>query len=307
MNNSDTQQSPFCLNCAGRTLDLRHESGVMGIVNLTPDSFFDGGKLQREDGSIDLDRAVAHALEMVRHGASIIDAGGESTRPGAVVVAPEEECRRIIPFVAALSQQSDVLISVDTSKAVVAEAALRAGAHIINDISGFTFDPDLPSVCGKYGAGVVLMHTPIRPEQMQWNTGTGTGEIVERVCTFLDQAINRARQHRIEAVIIDPGFGFGKSVEENFRLLQHLDHLQRFNRPILAGVSRKSFLGQAISDGKQAIVPPAERISATIAAQTVALMHGAALLRSHDVEEAMHCVSIARSCKNEHSKSGFEE
>ena len=285
------------LNCSGRMLDLSAGPKIMGIINTTPDSFYDGGALQEETGATDLQRALDHAIGMIRAGASIIDIGGESSRPGAEKISAREEISRTAALIALLRQKTDILISIDTWKAEVAEEALRAGAHIVNDISGFTFDHQLPSICRKYQAGVVLMHTPVKPESMQWSTTTdsGTEDIVTKVSSFLARSIALAEKHSIEEIIIDPGFGFGKSVEENFRLLDQLDSLLALGRPILCGVSRKSFLGHAITPPGRQTPPPSDRLAATIAAQTIALMRGASILRAHDVAAAVQCAAIVRA------------
>ena len=272
---------------------------IMGILNTTPDSFYDGGVFAGS-GGVDLDRALDHALVMIGEGASIIDIGGESSRPGADKVSAREEIERTVPLIALLRQKTDILISIDTFKAEVAEEALRAGAHIVNDISGFTFDRNLPAVCGKYQAAVVLMHTPVRPESMQWSTAAEAGEedIVTRVSRILSRSIALAEEYSIEDIIVDPGFGFGKSVAENFQLLDQLGSLLALGRPILAGVSRKSFLGHAITPPGGETPPPSERLAATIAAQTIALMRGASILRVHDVAQAAECAAIVRATHN---------
>ncbi len=284
------------INCGGRRLDLSGGALMMGILNATPDSCYDGGVLHAGPGGVDLGRALECALRMIREGASIIDIGGESSRPGAVKISEQEEITRTAPLIALLRQQCEVLISIDTYKAGVAEAALQAGADMVNDISGFTFDPRLPAVCRKYRAGVVLMHTPVKPESMQWSTGTESGgeDIVERVRRALARSIALAEEQGIEEIVIDPGFGFGKSVGENFRLLDQLDAMLELGRPILAGLSRKSFLGHALASPEGVIPPPSERLAATIAAQTIALMRGASILRVHDVQAAAHSAAIVR-------------
>ena len=292
----------FRLECSGKTLDLSSVPAVMGIVNLTPDSFFDGGTYTGSSNTPDPDKALESALSMIRAGADIIDIGGESTRPGAAFVSAAEEIERTAPFIALLRKHSDVLISIDTYKSEVAEEALRRGANIVNDISGFTFDARLPEVCSRYRCGVVLMHTPARPDDLVWSHDTGSTErdIVRIVLNFLKQSIETARQHGIEAIILDPGFGFGKSVEENFRLLGRMDELLALGYPLLAGVSRKSFLGQAIRKSEKGPPPPQKRFNATLCAETVALMNGANILRVHDVEAATEARSVIlalrRSC-----------
>ncbi|HWR01135.1 MAG TPA: dihydropteroate synthase [Chlorobaculum sp.] len=287
-------KSRFRLNCSGAILDLSDRPAVMGIVNLTPDSFFDGGSYTAETQEPDIEQALDSALAMVDAGAEIIDIGGESSRPGAAYVSAVEEIRRIVPFISLLRRHSNVLISVDTYKAEVAEQALSAGANIVNDISGFTFDSGMPEVCGRHRCGVVLMHTPARPEGLQWSHDTGTPErdIVGQVLDFLHRSAETARKHGIESIILDPGLGFGKSVEENFRLLGRLDELHAPGYPVLAGVSRKSFLGQAIRKCGTEVPPPATRLNATISANTVALLNGADIIRVHDVEAAVHARAV---------------
>jgi dihydropteroate synthase len=255
-------------------------------------------------GGVDLERALDQALGMIRAGASIIDIGGESSRPGAAKISEQEEIARTAPLIALLRQKSEILISIDTYKAGVAEAALQAGAHMVNDISGFTFDCQLPAICRKYRAGVVLMHTPIKPESMQWSTGMESGgeDIVARVKLFLARSIAVAEEHGIEGIVIDPGFGFGKSVEENFLLLDQLDSLLTLGRPILAGVSRKSFLGHAITPPGGVMPPPSDRLPATIAAQTIALMRGATILRVHDVQAATQSAAIIQATHPPHKQ-----
>lgn len=295
-----TTDGHYLLNCSGRLLDLRSSAAVMGIVNLTPDSFSDGGMFQEPGGRADLSRAVEYALSMVRDGALIIDIGGESTRPGASRVSADEEIRRTIPFISLLRKKSEVLISIDTYKSEVAEAALDAGAQIVNDISGFTFDRNLPSICRKYHAAAILMHTPITPDSMKWSTQTHSAgsDVTGTVTKFLQKAVASAEHAGIDDIIIDPGFGFGKSVNENFRLLGSISQLLELERPLLAGVSRKSFLGHAIRKNGEPEPPPAARYDATAAAQTIALMHGAAIIRTHDVRAAFHAVSIVSAMKH---------
>ncbi|NTW52330.1 MAG: dihydropteroate synthase [Chlorobiaceae bacterium] len=294
MGNISIDRSRFRLNCSGTILDLSARPAIMGIINLTPDSFFDGGTYGAETLQPDLDMALEAAMSMVRAGAEIIDIGGESTRPGSQPVSAAEEIRRIVPLASLLRRQSNVLISVDTYKAEVAEAALRAGVNIVNDISGLTFDDDMPEVCGRHRCGVVLMHTPTRPGSLEWSQNTDTGErdIVRHVLEFLGRSADIARNHGIESIVLDPGLGFGKSVEENFRLLGRLDELHSLGYPVLAGLSRKSFLGQAIRSFDHEAPPPSGRLNATISANTVALMNGADIIRVHDVDAAVHARSI---------------
>lgn len=299
MNQNPVDKSRYRLNCAGATLDLSARPAIMGIVNLTPDSFFDGGSYGDAGEAAQLERALESALTMVSAGAEIIDVGGESTRPGAEPVGIEEELRRTIPFIELLRRHSDVVISIDTWKSQVAEAALRAGANIVNDISGFTFDPAMPEVCARHRCGAVLMHTPAKPGQLRWsyNTGAEAEEVLSRVTGFLRHAIDIAREHGIEAIIVDPGLGFGKTVEENYRLLARLDELHDLGCPVLAGVSRKSFLGQAIRKPGEEVPPPSERLDATISANTIALLHGADILRVHDVKAAADARAVVMATR----------
>ena len=297
MRTDTIKEGRFRINCAGRILDLSKGPVIMGIVNTTPDSFYDGGTFQKKAGAIDLDQAFDHALGMIQSGATIIDIGGESSRPGAKLISEAEEIERTIPLIKLLHKKTDVLISIDTYKASVAEKALQAGAHIVNDISGFTFDNDLPAICRKYRAAVILMHTPVKPDAMQWSTGIDSGgeNIIASVSSFLQRSIATAEKYAIDDIIIDPGFGFGKSVAENFHLLNHLGSLLTLGRPILAGLSRKSFLGHAISHRGNETPPPGERLPASIAAGTIALLNGASILRVHDVEAALQSLGVVEA------------
>jgi dihydropteroate synthase len=294
MSRNPKDKSSYRLDCAGTILDLSTRPAIMGIVNLTPDSFFDGGTYGTRFQENDLELALASALSMVQTGAEIIDVGGESTRPGARPISADEETDRTIPFIELLRRNSNVLISIDTWKSGVAAEALRAGANIVNDISGFTFDSAMAEVCGQHRCGVVLMHTPAKPQNLRWSQDTGkdTEEVMSRVNTFLSRSVGIARNHGIEAIVIDPGLGFGKTVEENFRLLGRLDELHDLGCPVLAGLSRKSFLGQAIRKPGNEPPPPSERLNATISANTLALLNGADILRVHDVEAAVEARAV---------------
>ena len=277
------------LSCRGHVLDFRKKPCVMGILNTTPDSFYDGGRHR--------DKALHHALSMISYGADIIDIGGESTRPGAEAVSADEEIRRTAPLIRELKKHTTIPISIDTWKAEVAEEALQCGASIVNDISGFTFDEALPDVCKKYQAAVILMHTTDRPDQMQWSTETGGPErdIVALVKTALEASVANAKAHGIDQIVIDPGFGFGKSVRENFILLKRLHEFHSLGLPVLAGLSRKSFLGHA-SQTHNAPLPSADdRLAATVSANTIALFNGADILRVHDVSEAVATAAIIKA------------
>lgn len=297
---------PLTITCRNRLLDFQQGPKIMGILNTTPDSFHDGGAFEphpdhpnQTPGSINLNAALDKALTMLREGADIIDIGGESTRPGALPVTAEEETRRTAPLIAMLRRHTDALISIDTSKAEVAETALLAGADIVNDISGFTFDSEMAGICARHKAPAILMHAPLKPEAMQWSTDTlqGNGDIVETVITFLKQAIKRAEAAGVRGIIIDPGFGFGKSVQENFTLLGRLKEFRQTGRPILAGVSRKSFLAHAIKSEGESSPPTADRLNATITAETIAILNGADIIRTHAVKAAAECCRVIQAMR----------
>ena len=224
-------------NFKRRSLDLTRRGVIMGVLNVTPDSFSDAGSF------LDAKAAVAHALRMESEGAEIIDIGGESTRPGAEAVEPEEELRRIVPVVEGLRARSQVIISIDTSKAIVAEAALGLGADIINDVTALLGDPRMPEVAAKSQAGVVLMHMQGTPRTMQQNPRYK--DVVAEVAEFLRQRVSVAIGYGMAAdrIVLDPGIGFGKKPDHNLALLRSLGTLVELGRPVLLGVSRKSFLG----------------------------------------------------------------
>jgi dihydropteroate synthase len=253
----------------------------MGILNVTPDSFFDGGR------SFDTKTAVSHALSMIEDGADILDIGGESTRPGADPVSPTQEKLRVLPVIEALRTQTDVAISVDTTKASVAESALQRGATIINDISAMRFDADMPRVVARYGAQIVLMHMQGTPQTMQ--RSPEYKDVVHEVRDFLLRRADAAEAAGIprENIILDPGIGFGKTLEHNLLLLRHLPILCASGYTVLIGVSRKSFLGRLLG------LPVEERLEGTIAANTIAILHGADIIRVHDVKEGRRAADVA--------------
>ena len=250
---------------------------VMGILNVTPDSFSDGGQ------HFDVASAVARARQMASEGADIIDIGGESTRPGALAVNVDEEIRRVIPV---LEQISDLLVSVDTTKAIVAERARTAGARIVNDISAFQSDAGMLPVVRNFGAGVVLMHRQGTPTTMQDNPRYA--DVVQEVREFLAERITTAVTGGVKKsqIAVDPGIGFGKSVEHNRQLLARLEQFAALGCPILVGASRKSFIGQLLNR------PAAERLSGSLATAAWAVLHGAKILRVHDVAETVDVVRL---------------
>ena len=289
----------FDWNIGSRSLALGKRTLVMGVLNVTPDSFSDGGQF------LDPEKALEHALSMVDDGADIIDVGGESTRPGARVnpagssKAPEpakpvpekEERERVIPVITKLKQnRPNVVISIDTYKAAVARAAVEAGAEIVNDVSSFRWDPKMAKTVAELKCGAVLMHMRGRPEE--WRKLTPVADIVVLAKRELRDWADAATMAGVkrERIAVDPGFGFGKNFEDNYPLLRRLDEFHQLRYPLLAGVSRKSFIGRMLNrDGKDAAIP--DRIYGTVAAETVAILKGVHVIRTHDVRA---CVDAAR-------------
>jgi dihydropteroate synthase len=271
-----------------RTLELGKRTLIMGIVNVTPDSFSDGGLY------LDSEKAAAHAIQLLEEGADIIDVGGESTRPGArVAVSEEEELRRVLPVITALKKQRpDSVISIDTYKASVARAAVAAGAEIVNDVSGLRWDPLMAKTIAEIKCGAVLMHMRGRPEE--WRTLPPPGDIVLLVKRELREWAEAAvlAGVRRERIALDPGFGFGKNFEQNYPLLARFQELQSLGFPLVAGTSRKSFLGRTLAkDGKDAAV--ADRLYGNLAAHTALILKGAHILRTHDVKAAVEAARVA--------------
>ncbi|MEX0935897.1 MAG: dihydropteroate synthase [Gemmatimonadota bacterium] len=254
---------------------------VMGILNLTPDSFSDGGELSTLEG------AVERGERMVAEGAGILDVGGESTRPGADLVDPDEEIDRILPVVTRLASRLSVPISIDTRKARVAQAALAAGASIVNDVSALGFDPDMVHVVAGSGAGVVLMHMRGSPLDMQERAQYQ--DLVGEVVSELRRSVARAEAGGIrrEAIVVDPGIGFAKTAAHSLRLLGRLERLGALGLPILVGPSRKSFLGEVLD------VPPRQRAVGTAAACVLAYRGGARIFRVHDVKATREALAVA--------------
>ena len=264
-----------------RTLDLTRRGMVMGILNVTPDSFSDGG---RHDA---LDAALRHARQMISEGAEIIDIGGESTRPGAAMISSELEISRTAPVIHALRSEWDGLISIDTWKADVAHAAIAAGADIVNDISGLTGDPDMAAVCRESGCGVVVMHRQGTPETMQ--LAPHYDDVVREVREFFEERLATLASSGIAeaALCFDPGIGFGKTVAHNLDLLRHLDHLAPAGRPLLLGVSRKSFIGRLLESERLE-----DREWPTVALTARARELGVKLHRVHDVKPNLEALRM---------------
>ncbi|MGA3130988.1 MAG: dihydropteroate synthase [Terracidiphilus sp.] len=303
-----------------RTLELGGRTLVIGVVNITPDSFSDGGFF------LDSDKAVAHAIRLIEEGADILDLGAESTRPGsraggadalvhpndktpslaAPLVSAEEEQARLLPVVEGIRKALPrAVISVDTYKAATARAALEAGAEIVNDVSGFMWDPAIARVCAEFGAGVVLSHTRGRPEEWRAQSQFAPDALLATVREGLAASLVAARQTGIDfdRIVLDPGYGFGKRFNENYVLLSRQAELLELGRPLLAGLSRKSFLGHTLAPlfgGPDAPVdaPPDERENASLAAMTAAILHGASIVRVHAVRPAVEAARIADAIMN---------
>ncbi len=277
-----------------RGVQLGKRTLIMGVVNVTPDSFSDGG------ANFDRDRAVEYALKLLQDGADIIDVGGESTRPGANVasatepgVSEKEELDRVLPVISGVKKKNpQAIISIDTYKAAVARAAVRAGAEIVNDVSGFLWDAQMRKTLAELKCGAVLMHMRGRPQE--WKTLPPLTDVVTVVKRELRERSDAAvvAGMKRERMVIDPGFGFGKNREENYPLLRQLEEFHQLRFPLLVGVSRKSFVGRALAR-KGTDVPVADRLFGTLAAETVAIMKGAHIVRTHDVRACADAVRIA--------------
>jgi dihydropteroate synthase len=288
----------FQWNLGSRVLELGRQTLIMGVVNVTPDSFSDGGLY------LDPEKAVARAEQLIQDGASIIDVGGESSRPGAAVgftnaprvrtpVSEGEEQKRVLPVVRELKRRwPQTVVSVDTYKASVAEAAVQAGAEVVNDISGFRWDPNMAKLLAALKVGAVMMHTRGRPDE--WRSLPPIGDpvlLVKRELRQWAESATLAGMKR-DRMVLDPGFGFGKNFEENYPLLAHFPELQQIGFPLLAGVSRKSFIGRTLArDHKDA--PVAGRLHGTLAAEAALILKGAHILRTHDVREAAEAARVA--------------
>lgn len=299
----------FQWSLGARSLELGKRTLIIGIVNVTPDSFSDGGLY------LDSGKAIEHGLKLLDEGADIIEVGGESTRPGASVVnstaqpakekaqgnaAPkeiavdaEEELRRVLPVITELKKiRPDAVISVDTYKASVARAAATAGAEIVNDVSGLHWDPQMARTIAEIKCGAVVMHMRGHPEE--WRTLPPPGDIVLLVKRELRECVEAAvlAGVRRERIVLDPGFGFGKNFEQNYPLLSRFQELQSLGFPLLAGTSRKSFLGRMLArDGKDA--PVAERLYGNLAVHTALTLKGVHILRTHDVKAAVEAARVA--------------
>jgi dihydropteroate synthase len=267
-----------------RIFDLSRQGLIMGVLNITPNSFSDGGNF------FDAENAVAHGLRMAAEGAHIIDVGGESTRPGAEAVAPEEELRRVIPVVEQLRRKSEVFISIDTSKAEVARAAIRAGASIVNDITGGRGDQEMMPLIAETKSAFIIMHMQGTPQTMQ--IAPQYTNVASEVFDFFRQQYARAIVYYIDpmAIAFDPGIGFGKTLEHNLELLAQLERLRACDRPIVIGVSRKSFLGKLINSEQIS-----DRLAPAVALSSLLRARGADVLRVHDVKENVNALNVTEA------------
>ena len=272
--------SPRIYHTSRKLLPLGGHTYLMGILNLTPDSFSDGGEF------VDHDAAAEQFFKMVEAGAEIIDIGGESTRPGHTPILAAEEIDRVVPFIEKIRPQTNALISIDTSKAEVAEVALAAGADILNDIWGAQRDPRMAEVIGSVGASCILMHN--RPSDE-----SGMGDVMEAIITFLNRSIElvKAAGVREEAIMLDPGLGFGKSFEENWEVMRRLPELCTLGYPVLLGASRKSMIAKLLLQED-----PKARLSGTLATTALGIQAGVDFVRVHDVSENRECADVLDYC-----------
>jgi dihydropteroate synthase len=265
--------------------DFNERTFVMGILNITPDSFSDGGKYFDDNSNkVILDKVIEDAVKMEKDGADFIDVGGESTRPGSERISIDKELERVIPVISGLKKNIKIPISIDTYKSEVAEESLKAGACIVNDISGFKFDKRMASITAKYNASCILMHIKGTPDNMQ--KSPIYENVVEEVYDYLKDSIGIAKANGIKQIIIDAGIGFGKTLNHNLELIRNLSRFKNLNCPLLLGVSRKSFIDKIYPAGID------ERLEGTIAANTIGIMNGSNIIRVHDVRENVKAARV---------------
>jgi dihydropteroate synthase len=271
----------YSIRCQKRILPMGKRTLLMGVLNVTPDSFSDGGLF------FDKEKAISHALRMVEGGADIIDIGGESTRPGSKPLELEEELRRVIPVIESLAKEVDVPLSIDTYKSTVAQRAIEAGAEIINDISGLHFDPSLAKVAAKNDTPLILMHIRGTPETMQ--KGVHYDSLFSEILQYLKESIQRAESTGLDPrqIIIDPGIGFGKTAEDNLLIIKNLYEFRILGKPILLGTSRKSFIGKILN------TEVGDRLEGTLSSIAIGVLNGAHIIRSHDVLQAKKAIAVA--------------
>ena len=272
------------INCSGKILDLSSPV-VMGILNITPDSFYDGGRYNNKQ------QWLEHTGRMLAQGASIIDIGAISTRPGAKEISEKEESRRLIPVISSVRKHfPDAIISVDTFRAAIAEMAVDQGASLINDISGWSFDSEMYNAISKLNVPYIIMHIKGTPATMQIKPKYNN--LIKEIISYFSEKICKLRQIGVKDIILDPGFGFGKSIAHNFELLSKLDELRIFELPVLVGISRKSIICKVLD------IKPQEALIGTTVLNTVALFKGAKILRVHDVAEAVQTIKLVEELKN---------
>ena len=278
---NNVSKTHFSIRCRKRTFTLGGRTLLMGVLNVTPDSFSDGGLYFNRE------KAIAHGLRMVEEGADLLDIGGESTRPGSKPLGLEEELRRIIPVIESLAKEIDVPISIDTYKSAVAQKAIEAGAEIINDISGLHFDPGLAQVAAKGNIPLVLMHIRGTPETMQKDVHYDS--LFSEVLQYLKDSIQKAESAGLdpEQIIIDPGIGFGKTLEDNLLIIKNLSEFRVLGKPILFGTSRKTFIGKILNADVE------DRLEGTLSSIAIGVLNGAHIIRCHDVLQAKKTIAIA--------------
>jgi len=276
----------FELRCRGGELRLGERTLVMGVLNVTPDSFSDGGCF------FDSSRAIDYGLRMAEQGADIIDVGGESSRPGSDAVSLDEELRRVLPVIEGLTSRLEIPISVDTYKAQVAERAVEAGAQMINDISGLRFDPQMSAVAARYDTPLIIMHIKGSPKTMQ--QAPHYDDLMGEIIAYLREGIERAEQAGVDPhqVVVDPGIGFGKRIQDNLVILNRLDELTVLERPILIGTSRKSFIGAVLDQEAD------QRVIGTLATVAVSALKGAHIVRVHDVPPIRQTIDMVDAIIN---------
>ena len=264
------------MKIGNRVFDVAHKTYIMGILNVTPDSFSDGGKFNR------VDAALRHAEEMIRDGADIVDIGGESTRPGHTMISEEEEIARVVPVIEAVKSRFDVPVSIDTYKSKVAQAALRAGADLVNDIWGFKYDRKVAELTAQFGAACCLMHNRLEPIYQNF---------LEDVIRDMEDCVQIARDAGVsdDKIILDPGVGFGKTYQMNLDIIHHVDALHALGFPILLGTSRKSVIGQTLG------LPTDQRVEGTLATTVIGVMKGCAFVRVHDIKENKRAIQMTEA------------
>ena len=264
------------MNIGNRVFDVEHRTYIMGILNVTPDSFSDGGKFNQ------IDAALYHAEEMIRDGADIVDVGGESTRPGHTVISDEEEISRVAPVIEAIKRRLDIPVSIDTYKGKVTEAALKAGADLVNDIWGFKHDHRVAELTAQYGVACCLMHNRTEPIYQDY---------LKDVVADLKECVRIAKEAGIsdDKIILDPGVGFGKTYQMNLEIINHVEVLHSLGFPILLGTSRKSVIGQTLN------LPTDQRVEGTLATTVLGVMKGCAFVRVHDVKENKRVIQMTEA------------